>query len=122
MMSKPVIESWCDLSQTGRKINPVVNRIATGIIRSFFKVVVNHLMESNWVSLPYGVTFYIGKHPRVINKQVKERKRSTALLKTGGDWYGIRMDGFQHNCYIRMPLRRRKELFERLKDGQDFIK
>lgn len=120
-VSKEDLSQWVDPYTTGRKWDPICERVGTSVIRTFFKHLVDAVMESNWVTLPDDVVCQIGTVPTNSKRITKDKNKKVGLLHTGGKWKGIVLRGLLHNCYIRMPLRRRTELYQRIIDGQDFM-
>lgn len=119
-LGKDKLSKFIDPYTTGRKFKPIAGRLGSLIIRLFFKKVIDRLMNSDILDIGYGRRLYIGRireNPKMI---AKKRKRVNPLLLTMGKRYGVVMDGFSHNYYFRMPFRRRKELYERIKSGQSF--
>lgn len=77
-------------------------------------------MESDRLHIKDNIYLYIGT-PRN-RKVVKSRKKKQYGLKPGPykRYRGIVLDGFEHRYFFRMPFRRRKELSDRIKNGQNF--
>lgn len=79
------------------------------------------MMEGDRILLPYGKIMYIGVIPNNRKRIAKWRKKKMLNLHTDGKRYGIKMIGMDHKCYFRMPQRRRTELANRIKSGQNFL-
>lgn len=120
-VQKDKLAEWINPETTGRKWDPICKRIGTNVLRTFFSHLVDTIMESNWVSLPDDVTCHIGTIPTNPKRITKDRNKNVGLLHTDGKWKGVVFRGLMHNCYIRMPQRRREELYKRIVDGQDFM-
>lgn len=77
-------------------------------------------MESDRLIIKDGIYLYIGT-PRNRTK-VKARKKRSYSSTPGPHkrYHGIVLDGFEHKYFLRMPFRRRKELSERIRGGQNF--
>lgn len=79
------------------------------------------MMEGDRIILPYGKIMYIGVIPDNPKRIAKWRKKKQLNLHTDGKRYGVKLIGMEHSCYFRMPYRRRKELYERIIAGQNFL-
>lgn len=105
----------------GRKPKMVAERLNAVIIRAFWSKVISRLMESEVLQINPYTSMYVGVTDiRGSGRAVKHRKKKMAYLRQS-KIYGIVLNGFFHEYYFLMPYRRRKELFERLKKGQNFI-
>lgn len=78
-------------------------------------------MEGDRILLPYGKIMYIGVIPDNPRRIAKWRKKKALNLHTNGRRYGVKLIGMDHDCYFRMPFRRRKELVDRINGGQNFL-
>jgi hypothetical protein len=77
-------------------------------------------MESDRLIIKDGISLYIGT-PR--NRTVVKARKKRMYRKDPGPYkrhHGVVLDGLGHKYFFRMPFRRRKELAERIKNGQHF--
>lgn len=75
-------------------------------------------MESERLVINKELSLYIGTP-----KQPKKSPKKQQKFKVVGDKrkvYGVVLDGMEHEYFFRMPLRRRKELMQRILKGQNF--
>lgn len=121
VVPKEVMCMYIDPNQVGRKLDPMAAKVGKTIVRDAIAYIVDRMMESDRLLLPYGKQMYIGVIPNNPKRIAKRRKKVELNLHTGGKRFGVRMDGTKENYYFRMPKRRRKELRERIMNGQWFI-
>jgi hypothetical protein len=120
-LSKEVMSTYIDPYAVGRKLDKMASHVGKVIVRDMFTYIVDRLMQSDRLILPYGKEMYIGHIPHNPKRIAKKWKLHELNLHSGGKRFGVRMDGTKENYYFRMPKRRRKELRQRIMDGQWFI-
>lgn len=104
-----------DPDNLGRKRKPTSRRAYAKLVKTFWRKVVDRMMESERFIINDELSMYIGR--------VDPDKNNPAIgeLQDIRTTHGVILNGFFHNYYFRMPYRRRRELRDRLKKGQSFI-
>ena len=110
-----------DHQGSGRNYNKQAFTLGQRIIRIFLKNIIDKMMEGDRILLPYGKIMYIGMIPDNPHRIAKWKKKKALNLHTNGRRYGVKLIGMEHDCYFRMPSRRRKELADRINGGQNFL-
>ena len=117
-VSKEEMCKTLELYSFKRNLKKMARILSQRIVRFFLKKIIDHMMESHRIILPYGRSMYIGVMP--------ERKENTVNMRflnlhTAGKVYGIKLEGTEnHNYHFKMNPKRRQELKNRLHSGQEF--
>lgn len=77
-------------------------------------------MESDRLHVKDDIYMYIGT-PR--NRKVVKARKKRLYSAVPGPYkrhFGVVLDGINHKYFFRMPFRRRNELAQRIKRGQNF--
>lgn len=101
-----------------RNLKKMAQAISHKIVVLFLKKLVDHMMESDRILLPFGRSMYIGVMPK---RKEGTYKRRYLNLHTGGKVYGVKLMGAEtRNYHIKLNPARRVELMKRLEEGQEF--
>lgn len=120
-LPRMVMATYINPDHVGRKLDKMAEKVGKVIVRDMMRYIVDRLMQSDRLMLPYGKQLYIGVIPDNPKRIAKKHKLRNLCLETGGKRFGVRMDGTKENYYFRMPRRRRTELATRLLNNQWFI-
>ena len=115
-----VARNYINPDPIGRARLPVAQKLGAFIFRTFMKILIDNLMEKNRLVIRRKYAMYIGKLRMKPYKLVTKHKRHNHHFHTDGKWYGVVLDGMDHNYSFRMPRRRRQELYDRIMNGEQF--
>lgn len=115
------IKKLTNPKNVGGKRKQTAYRLNARIVKAFWKKAVDVMMEGDSIIIDKDNQLYIGTSGlRNDGRVVKYRKKRLNYLHSR-KMYGIVLNGFFHNYNFRMPIKRRIELFERLRKGQSFL-
>jgi hypothetical protein len=86
-----------------------------------FQKIIAKILVGDRVFLTPKKVMYIGMIPDNPARIAKWRNKNRLNLHTNGRRYGVKITGFAHNCYIRMPSNKRMDLMRRIKTGQKYL-
>lgn len=118
---KEVLALYKNPEHVGRKYKMVAEFVACHVFRHFMHILVNRLMESDRLVIDDQLSLFIGTVKKNPKKVAKARKKKQIYFATLGRRYGVVLHGMEHDFYFRMPYRRRKELYDRITEGQNFF-
>jgi len=117
-VSKEEMCKLLNINSYKRNLKKMAKAISYKIVQFFFKKLVDHMMEGERILLPYGRSMYIGVMPKRKEGTYKKRHLN---LHTGGKIYGVKLSGVKpHNYHFKLNPARRIELYNRLREGQEF--
>jgi len=109
-----------DPRSTGNNWKELARRVGNEVFRHFLYIVVSRLMEGDRLIFDDSISLFIGTIKNNPKGIAKPRKKRQIYFENPGYRRGIVLHGLDHEYFFRMPFRRRKELVERIKNGQEF--
>jgi len=104
--------------KTYRNLNKLSKIFGSRILRIFFDLVIDKVMQSNRVILPTN-RVGINRHEIYI-EEVSKSHEKYLNSHTNGAVYNAVITGFNNPVYVKLNAKRKQELKKRLEEGQLF--